>query len=123
VVPLFLIVVSYLVAPVTRGSTDYSIRTVIFIAVLWGAIVLHKRRIPRLLTVRLLQDNEIVRFPLAQSIVSETEEKAVPESALELEPTKDERPSWECLKCGEENPGNFDECWKCQTWRLGKASE
>jgi len=26
-------------------------------------------------------------------------------------------PNWRCAKCGEENPGNFDECWKCETER------
>ena len=25
----------------------------------------------------------------------------------------DARPAWRCAECGEENPGNFDECWKC----------
>jgi hypothetical protein len=23
-------------------------------------------------------------------------------------------PSWICAHCHEDNPGNFDECWKCQ---------
>lgn len=26
-------------------------------------------------------------------------------------------PAWRCAKCGEENPGNFDMCWKCETMR------
>ena len=26
-------------------------------------------------------------------------------------------PSWICAHCQEENPGNFDECWKCQRIR------
>ena len=24
---------------------------------------------------------------------------------------------WHCRKCGEENPGNFDVCWSCETQR------
>jgi hypothetical protein len=28
---------------------------------------------------------------------------------------------WKCPACGEENPGNFYECWKCQKWRPGVA--
>ena len=28
---------------------------------------------------------------------------------------------WQCPACGEENPGNFYECWKCQaTQRASK---
>jgi ribosomal protein L40E len=23
-------------------------------------------------------------------------------------------PVWRCTKCGEENPGNFEVCWKCE---------
>ena len=26
-------------------------------------------------------------------------------------------PSWKCPGCGEDNPGNFEECWKCQRIR------
>lgn len=26
-------------------------------------------------------------------------------------------PSWRCGKCGEENPGNFEMCWKCEAAR------
>jgi len=27
-------------------------------------------------------------------------------------------PSWKCKHCGEENPGNFDACWKCEQARV-----
>lgn len=33
------------------------------------------------------------------------------------EPTVDPGPPWKCRHCGEENPGNFNECWKCQKMR------
>jgi hypothetical protein len=102
VVPLALMGLSYLVAPVIRGSVDYRIRTVIFVVVLLGVTTLHRRNIPRLLTVRLLEDGEIVRFPLARPTFSESEAEAAPSNALGLSPTKDDRPSWKCLKCGEE---------------------
>lgn len=26
---------------------------------------------------------------------------------------------WQCPACGEENPGNFYECWKCQAMQRG----
>jgi hypothetical protein len=32
----------------------------------------------------------------------------------------DAGPSWMCAHCHEENPGNFEECWKCQRNRAGK---
>jgi hypothetical protein len=123
-VPFALLMISAFVAPVTRGSIDYKIRMGIFAVVSFGAIFLQRRNNPRLLTVRLLQDNEDVRYPLARSPIPNPEDEAAPKSsALQLEPTKDDRPSWVCAKCGEENPDNFDECWKCQTWRVGEASE
>jgi hypothetical protein len=28
-------------------------------------------------------------------------------------------PSWRCSSCREENPGNFEQCWKCQKERGG----
>jgi hypothetical protein len=109
---------------VTRGSFDYKIRMGVFVIVLFGAVSLQGRNNLRLLTVRLLQDNEDVRYPLVRPSILNPEDEAAPKSsALQLEPTKDNRPSWVCAKCGEENPGNFDECWKCQTWRVGEASE
>jgi hypothetical protein len=38
---------------------------------------------------------------------------------IESQPPKDAAdsnagPAWTCPGCGEENPGNFEECWKCQ---------
>jgi hypothetical protein len=30
-------------------------------------------------------------------------------------------PAWICARCHEENPGNFEECWKCQRNRPLKS--
>ena len=38
-----------------------------------------------------------------------------PDGASDTAP--DPGPSWTCLGCGEDNPGNFEECWKCQRIR------
>lgn len=114
-VPLALMVCTYIAAPVARGSRDYVIRLAVFLVVMWGASVLHRRSIPRLLTLRLLDNGEVVRFPLAPTPTAE--ESTDSSDAVELTPVEDDRPAWTCAKCGEENPGNFDECWKCQTWR------
>jgi hypothetical protein len=118
-IPFAVMMVSNFVAPVTRRSMDYNVRMGIFAVIVFGAASIHSRNIPRLLTVRLLKDNEAVRYPLAPSTIPEPE--ASLEGALSLEPTEDGRPIWFCSKCGEENPGNFEECWKCQTWRVQEA--
>lgn len=52
-----MMVTSIFVAPVTRGPIDYKIRMGIFVVVLFGTVFLQRRNNPRLLTVRLLQDN------------------------------------------------------------------
>jgi len=31
--------------------------------------------------------------------------------------------AWKCAGCGEENPGNFEECWKCQRDRPGMPGD
>jgi hypothetical protein len=56
-----------------------------------------------------------VEFPVSK--------RAVPEVAAVEEVPDDTRPAWACPKCGEENPGNFSECWKCQTWRADEKRE
>jgi RNase P subunit RPR2 len=116
-VPLAAAMGSIFVAPVTQRSTDYYMRMGIFAVIVFGAVRFHTRNIPRLLTVRLLQDNETVQFPLVRPITPEAEEETAPSSALRLEPTEDDRPAWTCKACGEENPGNFNECWKCLAMR------
>lgn len=63
-------------------------------------------------------DKEIVLYPLVPPIVPMGED-VMAGSAVQLVAMKDDRPSWECYKCGEENPGKFGECWKCQKWRAG----
>jgi len=118
-VPFAVMVVGIVVAPVTRGSTNYYIRMGIFAVLAFGAIRLHARNIPRLLTVRLLKDNERVRYPLVRSTIPEPGTSL--DGVLNLEPSEDGRPVWVCPECGEENPGNFEECWKCQTWRISEA--
>jgi hypothetical protein len=75
------------------------------------------RNIPRLLRVRLLKKNEIVRFPLEETATVPVKDESVPFGAVPLEATKDDRPDWVCPKCRETNPGNFNECWKCLSMR------
>ena len=37
----------------------------------------------------------------------------------EQEARPNARLPWQCPACGEENPGNFYECWKCQAMQRG----
>jgi hypothetical protein len=82
----------------------------------FAAFRLHRHLIPRLLGVRLIGNNERVEFPLAKP--AEAAEKT-PEAAMTfpLAPTDEDGPAWKCKFCGEENPSNFNECWKCLTMR------
>jgi hypothetical protein len=116
-IPVALAVVLIFLVPVTRGSMNDIIRKGILMVVLFGIVRLHKRHIPRLLSVRLLRDNEPARFPLAPSTIPKPESEVASSNALDLEPIQDDRPAWVCVKCHEENPGNFNECWKCMKLR------
>jgi predicted RNA-binding Zn-ribbon protein involved in translation (DUF1610 family) len=113
VVPFVVMAVSLFVVPVIRRSTDYYLRMGVFAIVMFSAVRLHRRNIPRLLRVRLLQDKETAQFPLVRSPVLEVESS----DPVVLEPMQDDRPSWVCPKCGEQSPGNFNECWKCLALR------
>jgi hypothetical protein len=77
---------------------------------------------PRLLTLRFLRDGETVEYPLvlrARALAAEAKlEEQLAEEKLQLESPDLGKPAWTCAKCREENPGNFDICWKCQTARL-----
>jgi hypothetical protein len=83
-VPFALMVISIFVAPVARGSFDYKIRMGVFVVVSFGTVFLQRRKSPKLLTVRLLQDNENVCYPLARSSIpksrrwGDTEEQCCP---------------------------------------------
>lgn len=119
IIPFALIVTYQVIAPMERHTTAYVTRMLIFMVTIWGGAVLCGRQIPRFLTVRRLKENEVIRYPLAPPVVAHRQTGL---SALELEPLEDGRPNWVCPTCGEDNPGNFDECWKCQTWRAEKIN-
>jgi hypothetical protein len=78
---------------------------------------------PRLLQLRLLKDGEAVVFPLAVVARVHAEEAEFIKEQLALESPDLGKPAWVCPKCHEENPGNFDECWKCQTWRVPEINQ
>ncbi|HLQ12449.1 MAG TPA: hypothetical protein VK130_04270 [Steroidobacteraceae bacterium] len=61
------------------------------------------------------------RYITLYSALDRALEDPEPKEPLEEEPDGESAepagPNWRCAKCGEENPGNFDECWKCETER------
>jgi len=76
----------------------------------------------RLITWRPAAPDEHVTFILptrAQRDASEEGMRADAE-AVRAEAARDlaNYPPWSCLTCGEENPGRFDLCWKCESNRL-----
>ena len=72
---------------------------------------------PRFLRVRLIGKGEEVTFPLLERAKERQAEAQVAEDGLDSEAKDDDRPEWVCPKCGETNPGNFNECWKCLAMR------
>lgn len=80
-----------------------------------AGFILFQMSIPWLLRLRVFEEGEKAAFPL----VTQAEDLAAERTAIEEEdeqnpePTEDAGPAWKCKSCGEENPGNFNECWKC----------
>jgi hypothetical protein len=84
-----------------------------------GGFLIFQRSIPRLLQLRPFEAGEKAGFPLvtlAEDLAARRE--AMNEGLTKGEAATESGPVWVCPKCHEENPGNFDECWKCQTWRV-----
>jgi hypothetical protein len=125
VVPLIVLTILESLNPVDRDSVGGKIRLVEFIAVLGGSFVLQWRWTPRLLRLRFVNDGETVEYPLVtreKELAAEAKlEDKLAEEQLELESPDVGKPAWTCAKCHEENPGNFDMCWKCQAARPGAS--
>jgi hypothetical protein len=84
-----------------------------------AGFILFQKSIPRLLRLRLFEAGETAGFPLvtlAEDLAAERE-AIVEEDEQNPEPTADDGPAWICKSRGEENPGNFNECWKCLKMR------
>ncbi len=121
---LLLIGLGFLIAqfsPVDRDSVGGKLRLFGLIAVYLGAVVVQWRWRPRLLQLRFVNDGETVEYPLVILARELAEERArdakLLEEQLELESPDVGKPAWTCGKCREENPGNFEFCWKCQAAR------
>jgi hypothetical protein len=119
--PLIVFAILDSLSPVDHDSVSGKIRLIAFLAILGGSFVLQWRWTPRLLRLRFVNDGETVEYPLvmrARELAAEAElEEKLAKKQLELESPDVGKPAWACAKCREENPGNFDICWKCQTVR------
>jgi hypothetical protein len=120
----FLSLLQYL-SPVDRDSIGGKFRLIEFATIFLGCFVLQTRWTPRLFRLRLVNDGEAVKFPLVVHARERAKELAAeakwPEDQRELESPDTGKPAWTCAKCREENPGNFDLCWKCQAARPGSS--
>jgi hypothetical protein len=107
------------VGKLSRSAPSFDERGLLlgFFTVYIGGFVVLQRAIPHLLRLRVLKEGEKVKFPLEAIKQSRAEEAQILQEHLDRESPDVGKPSWVCPKCHEENPGNFDECWKCQTWR------
>jgi hypothetical protein len=119
--PLIVLAILDSLSPVDHDSVSGKIRLVEFMALFGGGFVLQWRWTPRLLRLRFVNDGETVEYPLVIRARELAEERAADakllEEQLELESPDVGKPAWTCAKCHEENPGNFDICWKCQAAR------
>jgi hypothetical protein len=121
VVPIAIVGTVTLMAQWANGRERRLVYLGVLTVVYIGAFRLLKHLIPKLLRVRILRPDEKVDFPLATPARRAEETQDVDASSLEQ--TDDERPEWTCKSCGEENPGNFNECWKCLAMKPGVDAE
>jgi hypothetical protein len=98
-------------------GNDRTVLVVFGILCIAGYIFFQKS-FSRLLQLRILEEGETAGFPLitlAEDLA--TWRAAADSERVNLEPVGNTGPGWTCGKCHEENPGNFDICWKCQAER------
>jgi len=72
-----------------------------------------------------IKDQEELEFPLSPKLEEPESAEARDERELtealasaKSEPRDISSAAWRCASCGEENPGEFDICWKCQKERV-----
>jgi hypothetical protein len=109
-------------SPVDRDSVRGKIWLIGCFALYGGGFILQARWTPRLLRLRFVNDGETVEYPLVIRAKELAAAEQLEEEQLELESPDVGKPAWTCAKCREENPGNFDICWKCQGARPSEVS-
>jgi hypothetical protein len=122
VVPIAIAVLVSRVIPLDTGTVSAKVAWVVLAAVYFGCFALQQHYIPRLLRLRFVRDGEVVDYPL-ETLAKELEAEAqLVKEQQELESPDVGKAAWTCASCGEENPGNFEVCWKCQSARPSEVS-
>jgi len=114
VVPFALSLLVNRIVPLGSGMPSAKIAWIILATIYIGGFILQGRLSPRLLRLRFVAKGEEVDYPLVTLAKEmEAESRAIADDPLNQPPTADDIRAWKCEACGEENPGNFNECWKC----------
>jgi hypothetical protein len=122
VVPFALALLVNRIVPLGTGMPSAKIAWIILAAIYIGGFILQGRLSPRLLRLRFVAAGEEVAYPLVSlAREMEAESRAIADDPLNQPPTADDRQAWKCKDCGEENPGNFNECWKCLKLREAES--
>jgi DNA-directed RNA polymerase subunit RPC12/RpoP len=115
---VLMLCISAAVGQLTRLYGDKNGSVIGLILIVLAFFIAFQRSIPKLLRVRPLGEGETVGFPLitqAENLARLREE--ADRDRVDLEEAPDTGPAWKCPKCGEESPGNFNECWNCLAMR------
>jgi hypothetical protein len=105
--------------PLNSGTPPAKIALFCLGAIYFGGFILQQHYFPRLLQLRYLRDGEFVDYPLARAAKEQAAEDQFFEEQRQMESPGTGKLAWTCASCGEENPGNFEVCWKCQEARAG----
>ena len=68
------------------------------------------------------ETREVVEYPLARAAKEQAAADRFFEEQRNMQSPDMGKPAWNCASCGEENPGNFEVCWKCQAARAAADS-
>jgi len=98
------------------------VQILFIVSLVGGMFFLQWRYAYRFAAIRSLRDGEKASFPLSVSEVetpnlideAHLDMGLLSRVAAELHISPGNARPWICLKCKEENPGEFDSCWNCQ---------
>ncbi len=103
--------------PLNSGTPSARVALLCLGAIYVGGFILQRHYFPRLLQLRYLRDGEVVDYPQARAAREQAAEDQFFEEQRGIESADVGKPAWTCASCAEENPGNFEVCWKCQVAR------
>jgi hypothetical protein len=120
--PLALLFLVGQVIPLNSGTPSAKFALLCLGAIYVGGFILQQHYFPRLLQLRYLRDGEVVEYPLARAAKEQAAADRFFEEQRDMQSPDMGKPAWNCASCGEENPGNFEVCWKCQAARAAADS-